>query len=71
MLEHFTAEHTFEGRVLLHKGNIPRKLLHTKDDMIVLIYSEDKIMELLICDYTGLRKRHAVAQLVEALRYKP
>ena len=57
--------------MLLHKGNIPRKLLHMKDDVIVLLYFEDKIMELLICDYTSLGRRHAVMRLVEALRYKP
>jgi len=55
MLEHFTADYILAGRVLLHKGNIPRELLHMKDDVILLLYSEDKIMKLLICNYTGLR----------------
>jgi hypothetical protein len=41
------------------------------DDVIVLLYSEDKIMEVLIWDYTGLGRGHVVTQLVEALRYKP
>ena len=36
-----------------------KELLHMKDDVILLLYSEDKVMELLICDYSSLGRRHA------------